>query len=162
VTGYEITESSIYQTSSTNYGAGWRAFNRNTNYHWHYDNTRDHYNGDPYEWLAIKLPQARAATTIAWTGRTVGNDAVSQTPTTFQIQACNDGVSWKDLLAVTNGQKGANSQFTYYALNNTTNYLYYRVYIYKTMWEGDSNWDLWSTTSNGNYPILCRVCLFGM
>jgi hypothetical protein len=41
--------------------------------------------------------------------------------------------------------------------------LYYRLKIKNTMWDGDANWNFNSNPKvNGNYPIITRLCIFGM
>lgn len=89
------------------------------------------------QWLKIKLPTAQVFTKagIVEGALTVRSDY--SVPAAFQIQGSNDDVNWTTLKSVSGITSIAEYAYTQtstktptvYFTNNTTSYLYYRIYI---------------------------------
>lgn len=96
--GAVYTEDSVMDNNSS-YNAA-KAFDRNTNTMWH----SDHDNTVPYtHWIQVQFPEAKAVKSIGITPR---KDYALDVPYGFYVEGSNDGVTWYNLLTVTDESTG--------------------------------------------------------
>lgn len=113
--GYIASASSQYDSSF----APWKAFDRSTNNDsdaWHIGG------GDTEKWLQIKLSESKIANHIYLKSR---KNYPEQLPKDFILKGSNDGETWTTLLTITNQTYSEHT----WQFDNTTAYLYYRIYI---------------------------------
>ncbi|MFA5340461.1 MAG: discoidin domain-containing protein, partial [Clostridia bacterium] len=123
------TPSGVASAYSTPIYAAWIAMNdTNTSETdcWHSDATL---NTVGYTWLQYQFTSAKIIERYTITGRNYeGPPGASPYPTTWKLQGSNNGTDWVDLDTQT-GQTFTQSEKKTYSFQNTTAYVYYRLWI---------------------------------
>jgi Concanavalin A-like lectin/glucanases superfamily/F5/8 type C domain len=112
--GYIVSAST---EGGTNYG--WKAFSGNTTSYWEASSNAN-------EWLRMQFPLAVAIGRLILTSPST---LPTQMPVSFRVEGSQDGTAWTILGSWVDGPLWIVNESKRYDFNNTTEYLYYRVFV---------------------------------